>query len=266
VFNLLSMKTSPHSIALLLAALLTCGLTGRGAEPMKMTVKELPAATAAKTKFFNPQYLVYTPAKAASGKKLPLLIFLHGSGGRGADISKLKADGPVKYLNEREDRQSFLLVIPQSMPQKDGTKGQWEPQDLELLLAHLRITESFDEKRIYLTGYSMGGYGTWAWAAANPGNFAAIAPLAGGLGEGPKGVTSDLEDWLDNLKVLPIWIFHGAKDTVVPTERSERMLAGLKKRGADVKLKIYPDDGHGIVKAYWEPELYAWLLSHQRKH
>lgn len=237
------------------------------AEPMPMQVEELPASVAGQMKFFNPQYLVFRPmlSREATGKKPPLLIFLHGAGGVGSDIQKLKSDGPVRYLNQDRERQVFLLVVPQAMPNNDGKKGQWQPSDLELFFAHLRKTQTFDENRVYLTGYSMGGYGTWAWAAAAPQHFAAIAPLAGGLGEGPKGVTPDLEHWLDQLKGIPIWIFHGAKDETVPVERSERMFAGLKQRGAEVKLKLYPDDGHGIGKAYYEPELYSWFLSHQRK-
>ena len=124
-----------------------------------------------------------------------------------------------------------------------------------------------DDRRIYLSGISMGGYGTWAWAAHDPQHFAAIAPIVGGIGrEGPKDVTPDFDQWATNLATIPVYAFVGALDTTVPPERSERMIAAIQKAGGkEAKLKIYPDEGHGagrVVVA--EKEYYDWLFAQKR--
>ena len=150
--------------------------------------------------------------------------------------------------------------------EKTGEKATWEPEDLELLFTELEKTVPFDKSRVYLIGYSMGGYGTWAWAAAFPQHFAAIAPHAGGLGRGgPMDVTHELDAWVKRLAPLPVWIFHGAKDAVVPPERSERMLKALKSKGASqVELTLFAEKGHGIGSNFRNPDLYSWLLQHSR--
>ena len=110
---------------------------------------------------------------------------------------------------------------------------------------------------MYLTGLSMGGFGTWTLAAAYPRRFAAIAPICGG--GSPKDAPK--------LKSLPIWVFHGAQDKTVPLARSEDMVKALKGAGAgEVKFTVYPDAGHDSWTAtYDNPELYSWLLAHQLK-
>jgi predicted peptidase len=137
---------------------------------------------------------------------------------------------------------------------------------LELLFAHLQKTVRFDANRVSLTGYSMGGYGTWAWAAAFPQHFAAIAPHAGGLGHGgPKDVTGDLDGWATRLAALPIRIVHGADDEVVPAERSARMLEALESHGArQAELILLPGKAHNIGDSFANKGLYAWLLKHAR--
>jgi predicted peptidase len=232
------------------------------ANSMRMKIEELPAEVAAETTHLNPQYLVFTPGQSQDDRKLPLLIFLHGGGGKGSNVLRHKNAGPVRYLRN-VDEHPFMIVVPQCADTSDGIKGPWQVKDLDALFEHLKTTQDFDERRVYLTGSSMGGYGTWAWASASPQHFAAIAPLCGGLGnDGPKDVSPDLEEGLNRLASLSIWIFHGANDKVVPTERSQRMYDGLMARGAkNVKLKIYPDKGHGIGETYQTPELYEWFLS-----
>ena len=112
-----------------------------------------------------------------------------------------------------------------------------------------------DKDRIYLTGLSMGGFGTWSLAAAHPERFAAIVPICGG------GNPADAA----KLKNLPIWVFHGAKDPVVPPERSESMVKAIKAAGGNVKLTVYPDAGHDAWTATYEnPELYRWLFAQKR--
>ena len=105
--------------------------------------------------------------------------------------------------------------------------------------------------RIYLTGLSMGGYGTWSLAIAYPGRFAAIAPVCGGSEPFFAG----------RIKDIPAWIFHGAKDSVVPVSKSEEMVNALKKHGSNVKFTVYPEAKHDSWTAtYNNPELYEWFL------
>jgi predicted peptidase len=102
----------------------------------------------------------------------------------------------------------------------------------------------------------MGGYGTWALAAAHPEKFAAIVPICGG------GNPADAA----KLAKLPIWVFHGGKDMTVPVERSKEMVEAIKKAGGDIKLTIYPEAGHDSwTETYDNPQLYSWLLEHKRR-
>lgn len=256
-------KLSPYVHAL---AVLGCMSAGAVAGPMKIEVRRLPDATAATTKFLNPEYVVATPAAAKATDKTPLLIFLHGAGERGTDLTPLKSAPPIRYFS-RQTEQPFLILVPQCAPDKSGKKGEWQPEDLEALFVQLEKEQPFDKSRVYLIGYSMGGFGTWLWGSTQPERFAGLAPHAGGLGfGGPKAVSPDLSGWAQRLAPLPIWIVHGDRDDVVPAERSERMHALLKSAGAkQVRLTMLTGQGHGIAGNLSEPELYAWLLRHRRQ-
>jgi predicted peptidase len=112
-----------------------------------------------------------------------------------------------------------------------------------------------DPDRVYLTGLSMGGYGTWSLAMAYPEIFAAIAPICGG------GMT----EWLFMLKDMPVWAFHGAEDPAVPLERGQRMVDALRAAGGDVRFTVYPGCGHDSwTQTYENPQLYEWFLQHKR--
>jgi predicted peptidase len=112
-----------------------------------------------------------------------------------------------------------------------------------------------DEERVYVTGLSMGGFGTWSLAQAHPERFAAIAPICGGGNPELAG----------NLRHVPVWAFHGAKDNVVPLSASQEMVDALKAIGADVKFTIYPEAYHDAwTETYENPQLYEWLLQHKR--
>lgn len=245
--------------------LATSAATAAPPKPMRVEIRELPEAISAATKSLNAKFIVATPAESAGTAPLPLLIFLHGSGQRGSDVEALRDAPPIKYFNSQTPK-PFIIVVPQVRSPKDGVKHTWEADDLERLFAHVEKTVTFDKTRVYLTGYSMGGYGTWAWAAAHPEHFAALAPHAGGLGHGgPKYVTPDLNQWAKRLAPLPVRIVHGAKDDVVPPELSERMAKALKSRGAtEVELIMLPDKSHNISDGFAKAELYAWLLKHSR--
>ncbi|MHC4754216.1 MAG: carboxylesterase family protein [Planctomycetota bacterium] len=198
-------------------------------------------------------YLLYLP-KGYDDKdqKWPLMMFLHGAGERGSDINRVKKHGPPKLAEQGKDF-PFIIVSPQC------PKGQWWPKKTHVLLALLEdIIEKYnvDEDRVYLTGLSMGGYGTWEMACEHPHVFAAIVPVCGG---GLPFLTKSLGD-------MPVWAFHGAKDKVVPLEKSQQMVDAIVKRGGNAKLTIYPEARHNSwTKTYENEQLYTWLLDQSRK-
>ncbi len=196
-------------------------------------------------------YLLYLPDGYDQKEAWPLVVFLHGAGERGNDLERVKRHGPPKLI---EQGKSFPAIVVS--PQCDSGKW-WSRQLLELTTLVDEIVDKYkvDQDRIYLTGLSMGGFGTWALAAYSPDRFAAIVPICGG-GEllGSRA-----------LRKVPIWVFHGAKDPIVPLERSEAMVAGLKRAGSDVKFTIYPDALHDAWTAtYDDPEVWEWLFAHKR--
>jgi len=233
-------------------------------------VRRFPPEIQAKTECLNPEYLVFLPA-ADTDSRLPLVIFLHGAGGVGDDIKQGRViNKPTEIWQgiQKFNKGSAIVAAPQCLQQgRKGERGIWTPEDLNLFLEHLKATMPVDERRVYLTGISMGGYGTWAWAAHDPQHFAAIAPIVGGIGrEGAKAVTPDFDQWARSLAKLPVYAFVGALDKTVPPERSERMIAAIQKAGGrEAKLKVYPEEGHGAArKVVIDPEFYEWLFSHQR--
>lgn len=191
-------------------------------------------------------YLLYLPEDYAdSDKEFPLVLFLHGAGERGNDLKKVKVHGLPRLVNEGKDF-PFIVVSPQC-----PDLMLWNTDVLSSLLDEIEANYKVDKNRIYVTGLSMGGHGTWSLALAQPNRFAAIAPVCG---------------WADTTKAstishLPIWVFHGAKDVVVPVKSSEDMVNALKNFGSDVKLTIYPEANHDSwTETYNNDELYKWLL------
>jgi len=194
-------------------------------------------------------YLVYLPEDYEEKGSWPLLLFLHGSGERGTDLQLVKRHGPPKLIEEGKQF-PFIVVSPQC------PEGQWW-QSVELTALLDEIVEKYkvDEDRIYVTGLSMGGFGTWSLAAYAPHRLAAIAPICGG-GE---------SYWTKRFSHLPVWVFHGAKDKGVPLRRSEEMVESLKKHGGNVKFTVYPEAGHDSwTETYDNPQLYDWLLGQER--
>jgi predicted peptidase len=249
-------------LALLLGTLACAAMTTHAVE-MNRTIVELPESYHAKMAGMNPGYILARPTAPTDEEKPALLIYLHGGGGGGEHIrERLGRNDPVKYWNKQE-KHPFIIVSPQCYPQK-----KWQAESLEVMLEHLKETVEFDHNRIYLTGFSMGAYGTWLWASTHPENFAAIVPMGGGIGrEGPKDISPELDQWLDNLATIPTWIVHGGNDIVVPPERSETMYHGLKDRGLkELGLTIYPNAKHLYAKAaYDDPTIYEWMLRQTRK-
>jgi predicted peptidase len=204
------------------------------------------------TKTVSCDYLLFLPEDYGKKRqRWPLMVFLHGAGERGSDLNKVKVHGPPKIVKNRKDF-PFIVVSPQC------PEGDWWTEKVEVLINlvdDIAARYKVDKKRIYLTGLSMGGYGTWALASAYPERFAAIAPICGG---GSRIMSLRLKD-------IPIWVFHGAKDRVVPLEESEEMVNAIRKRGGDVKFTIYPDAGHDSwTESYNNQELYDWFLEHSK--
>jgi len=196
------------------------------------------------------KYLLYVPKEYERGEKCwPLMLFLHGAGERGDNLGLVKKHGPPKIAEQRDDF-PFVLLSPQC---PDG--HWWRTDVLNVLLDEIVAEYRIDEDRVYVTGLSMGGYGTWALAIEYPNRFAAIAPVCGG---GIPLLTRRIAH-------LPVWVFHGAKDTTVPLEESQRMVDALKRFGGNVKFTVYPEAKHDSwTQAYGNPELYEWFLRHQR--
>ena len=194
-------------------------------------------------------YLLYLPPDYEEQESWPLLLFLHGKGERGDDLELVKKHGPPKLIAEGRDF-PFIVVSPQCPADQ-----WWESIELSALLDDLTRTHKVDEDRVYLTGLSMGGFGTWRLAAYAPQRFAAIAPICGG-GE---------IYWAEELAPLSVWAFHGAQDPVVPVERSQALVDALKEKGAEPILTIYPEADHDSwTETYNNPELYEWLLQQRR--
>ncbi len=205
-------------------------------------------------------YLLYLPENYDQQESWPVLLFLHGSGERGNDLEKVKIHGPAKLIEQGKEF-PFIVVSPQC------PEGYWwEPIELVALLDEISCNYKVDNKRVYVTGLSMGGFGTWRLAAYAPQRIAAIAPICGG-GE---------PYWARRIGPIPVWAFHGGKDKGVPPERSLIMIEALKKvktnpkfKAADnptPKITIYPNAGHDSwTETYNNPALYEWFLQQKKK-
>ena len=206
-------------------------------------------------------YLLFLPKgySKESTNRWPLILFLHGAGERGTNIWKVAVHGPPKNVSA-DTNFPFIVVSPQC------PEGRiWSNDLLLALLDEIMKTHAVDPARIYLTGLSMGGYGTWSLGVSQPERFAAIAPICGG-GERIAIMLSS-RDKTEALRSLGVWAFHGAKDPVVPVEESERMVDALKRAGVkDIQLTVYPEAQHDSwTETYKNPKLYEWMLQHERK-
>lgn len=239
-----------------LTVLVVCGLwagsatakekSAKGGQSEQMFRKEI-------TKQVSLKYLLYLPKGYGEKKdqKWPLMLFLHGAGERGNDVNLVKKHGPPKLIDQGKEF-PFIVVSPQC------PTTSWWPEQIDALTALLDEVQAkyaVDLNRVYVTGLSMGGFGTWSLATRYPERFAAIAPICGG---GDRFLAN-------RLKNLPVWVFHGAKDPTVPIQASQEMVEALKKVGADVQFTVYPEAQHDSwTETYNNPKLYEWFLSHSR--
>jgi predicted peptidase len=200
------------------------------------------------------KYLLFLPTTYDQQPEtsFPMILFLHGSGECGDDLELVKKYGLAQRL-ESWSECPFIVVSPQCPL---GSVWLYQLDALNTLLDRIIANYRVDKARIYLTGLSLGGMGTWEMATAFPSRFAAIAPICG------RGTSRIL---IDNLKEIPTWVFHGALDNVVPVSESERMVVAMEEIGGDVRLTVYPDADHNSwTRTYDNPELYEWFLQHSR--
>lgn len=246
----------------------------------------LPAqASARETGFLNRtiksggvtyRYQVYVPAEWSPKQKWPVILSLHGAGERGDDGLFSSELGLGRAIRRNARGFPFVAVFPQCP--EGATWADKHIQEMAMAALEAAIREySGDRSRLYLTGLSMGGYGTWEMAMRYTRFFAAIAPVCGGL-RPPRGypeifskqVNLDAADpyaeAAKRIGAIPVWIFHGARDPVVPVSESRKMEAALRSAGAAVRYTEYPDASHNSWdRAYAEPELVKWLLAQRRK-
>jgi predicted peptidase len=203
----------------------------------------------------NLGYWRYLPPGYADDltRRWPLLVFLHGFGERGdgeADLRRVLVHGPPKRIQAGADY-PCIVVAPQCPA---DSWWAYEVEALDALLATLLTDLWVDASRVYCTGLSMGGFGTWAWAVRHPHRFAAIAPICGG----------GLPALADHIRHLPTWVFHGDADDVVPLAMSQAMVKAQQITGGDVRFTVYPGVGHDSwTQTYDDPALMEWLLQQQ---
>ncbi len=219
-------------------------------------------------------YRLLTPTKIEPGKRYPLVLFLHGIGERGTDNVRQLLWGAGEFAKP-ENRRKYpcFVVAPQCPPNglwvgrelKDLlgpsfalSKKPSQPMALVLGLVNKLVAHDLpvDASRVYVTGLSLGGFGTWDLIERRPGFFAAAIPICG------RGDPAQAA----KLKKLPIWVFHGGADPIVPPKCSKEMVAAIRKAGGSPKITIYPGVGHNSWSAtYANPEVVAWLFAQKRK-
>lgn len=199
----------------------------------------------------NYPYLLYLPKDYQKHhKKYPLVIYLHGGSQRGNDLEKLNIYG-YPYLVAQGKQFPFIIAAPQCPEGRFWSTDNW----LDSLYSDLTSRYRIDTNRIYLTGISMGGYGTWQTAVAYPYRFAAIMPLCGGC---------DDSSMICNIKDVPVWTFHGTADDKVDVGGTARLVDSLTACGGHVKFTRLEGEGHEIQYLFAKPELYEWLLQHKK--
>jgi predicted peptidase len=217
------------------------------------------------------KYRLLAPAKIEEGKKYPLVVFLHGAGERGSDNAlQLKYFPEMMAKKEYQEKYPCFVLAPQCPTGKSwagfGRRRQADSdrpdEPADALKAVMQMVDKtikenpIDTKRLYLTGLSMGGYGSWDWAAREPDRFAAVVPICGG----------GQESKAEKLVKTPIWAVHGDKDDAVPVEQSRRMVEAIKKAGGEPKYTELAGVGHNSwTPAYSDPKgVVPWMFEQKK--
>ena len=204
------------------------------------------------TQEVSSHYLLDLPKDYAEKTDWPLLVYLHGYSESGNDLEMVKQNGPPKLVAEGKQF-PFVVVSPQC-----PSGFYWRGNVIMGLIDQIVENYSIDTSRIYMTGKSMGGFGTWQISHECPERFTAIAPIAGrGLFVSPY--------FMERLKKLPVWAFHDKRDDLVPYQESVRMVEGVNAAGGNAKLTTYDQGTHDAwTEAYNNDELYDWFLKHSK--
>lgn len=198
----------------------------------------------------NYGYVLQSPDNKKDKK--PLIVFLHGSGERGTNPDRVKVHGPLKYT--KNHTLDAYILAPQC-PENEN----WDEAVLYQLIQKIQKENNIDSQRIYLTGLSLGGWGTWTLAFAHPEMFAAVVPVCGFVDR------MQMED-VCNIKDIPTQIFHGLLDDVVSVDYAIAVYKKLKSCNAPVNLTIFDDANHDSwSRVYDNPEIYTWMFKQIKK-
>lgn len=261
----------PLVITLFLLVLYGCADRPYGVEYLKRQVTVGPNTYG---------YRVYVPKDRQPGQKLPVMLYLHGSGSRGDD-NETPVSNFNKFIRDNPQNYSFIIVFPQCRSGKFWA-GEMTEQAIKALDDTVKEFDG-DPSRLYLAGFSAGAYGTWQTALNYPKKFAALVSIAGGiaplgnLSPEDRAVLSPKIDALArsanpyaevamNLRETPVWVFHGEKDEAVPIEESRKIVEELRRIGNQANYTEYPGMGHYSVEAaFSEPTLFEWLAQQKLK-
>jgi predicted peptidase len=216
------------------------------------TLNQLQAAKPGKPKQKSAphyHYLIYTPDgyDSIQTKNWPLIIYLHGKSAGGSNLNKLKRYG-IPFFIDRGMKFNAIVASPQCPSGKNWTTDKWFDPFYKELCSKYHI----DSTRIYLTGMSMGGFGTWDLGIKFPNRFATLMPLCGG-GK-PQEVCA--------IKDVPVWVFHGDRDAKVPIRRSDEMVKALRQCGGNPRYTVLKGKGHDIHRQFADPALYEWMMQY----
>lgn len=220
------------------------------------------------------KFWIYRPTHHTTDRKWPVILYLHGGGERGQDGLAQTQVGLGPAVQGTLGYFPFIVVFPQCTAQGFWAMPAMAQRAMEALETAIRDFNG-DPERVYVTGNSMGGFGTYYLAARYPGRFAALAPICGGVRPPPWIKIPKAEQLIDladpyasmakKLGRTPVWIFHGAQDFFVPVSESRQMAQALRESGGIVRYTEWPHTGHAAEEpTYAEPALFEWLLQQRR--